>query len=78
MPPGSARDAVISEQIWAKVPLWASGAGAVGGSLSQGSGVSWSLELFPQGSNKNLRPAASGAAPGVAGGWSASVGPSGP
>lgn len=41
------------------MPLWASGAGAGGGSLSQGSGVSWPLELFPQGSNKNLRTAAS-------------------
>lgn len=30
------------------------GAGAAGGSLTQGSGVSWPPKLLPQGSNENL------------------------
>lgn len=57
--------AVISEQIWAKLPQQPCPCGpvgwAVGGSPSQGSGVSWPLEPFPQGSNKNLCAVASGA-----------------
>lgn len=50
----SARDSCISAQTLRALPISASGAAVVGGSLSPCSGEPWPLKLFPQGCLENL------------------------